>query len=178
MRPPESVLTPFKSPVISQHIGAIRVNGETLCFNPVQKSGHIPTPVQALARVSGGVLTPFKSPVISQRYPGHRSPGCGGVLTPFKSPVISQRIFVGLLVAWMRVLTPFKSPVISQHYRDFRGVVGGLGFNPVQKSGHIPTKIVTAILAVMFCFNPVQKSGHIPTLKHPLISDNGKSVFE
>ncbi len=66
------------------------------------------------------------------------------------------------------VLTPFKSPVISQHYRDFRGVVGGLGFNPVQKSGHIPTKIVTAILAVMFCFNPVQKSGHIPTKKRKL----------
>ena len=38
-------------------------------------------------------------------------------------------------------------------------------FNPVQKSGHIPTFQVGHAGAVLVCFNPVQKSGHIPTRK-------------
>ena len=44
-------------------------------------------------------------------------------------------------------------------------------FNPVQKSGHIPTFQVGHAGAVLVCFNPVQKSGHIPTSEFPRLGD-------
>ncbi len=134
-----------------------------LGFNPVQKSGHIPTSSRKSRRISLTVLTPFKSPVISQ-------------LERIGSP------WRGLVV-----LTPFKSPVISQRTTTWRMVSISRGFNPVQKSGHIPTppnrwqeipmRVLTPFKSPVIsqrkasspaprrasCFNPVQKSGHIPT---------------
>ena len=84
------------------------------CFNPVQKSGHIPTQFPT----SVGLATRSFNPVQKS----------GHIPTRDVPEVRRDR----------KVLTPFKSPVISQRKpsRKSRPV---FSFNPVQKSGHIPT---------------------------------------
>ena len=109
-------------------------------FNPVQKSGHIPTlPVQWIRSVPKGFNPVQKS---------------GHIPTDERREIYRHA---------QGVLTPFKSPVISQHSRQYRGCFRCTGFNPVQKSGHIPTLRSRKVLLERSCFNPVQKSGHIPT---------------
>ena len=51
-----------------------------------------------------------------------------------------------------KVLTPFKSPVISQHMKKALASLVLARFNPVQKSGHIPTEkeSMKKKIAVMF----------------------------
>ncbi len=133
------VLTPFKSPVISQPYVWDIPREMVVGFNPVQKSGHIPT------RVIGSSQTISK------------------VLTPFKSPVISQLNSSAVKSSGQWVLTPFKSPVISQLNRASHFPPDSVCFNPVQKSGHIPTLLNGEQVDGSVSFNPVQKSGHIPT---------------
>ena len=109
-------------------------------FNPVQKSGHIPTKKRKLqAGQPLLVLTPFKSPVISQQKWTRLHLPKDWVLTPFKSPVISQLYDPVKWTYAFNVLTPFKSPVISQLAENCGLSLQIMGFNPVQKSGHIPT---------------------------------------
>ena len=68
-------------------------------FNPVQKSGHIPTKLPPSIEAISSVLTPFKSPVISQLV-GQTAPlALIFVLTPFKSPVISQLVALAAAVS-------------------------------------------------------------------------------